>query len=129
MPNHMLQDNEYAFVTKWRVEGTCGEVADILGDPMALPMWWPAVYLSAEEIEPPGPGGTGRRVRLHTRGWLPYTLRWESVITQSRYPNGFTLEASGDFTGHGVWTFDQADAFVTITYDWRIRADKPLLRE
>ena len=36
--------------------------------------------------------------------------------------------ASGDFDGRGVWTFEQDGAFVDITYDWRLSAEKPLLR-
>ena len=27
-----------------------------------------------------------------------------------------------------MWTFEQDGAFVDITYDWRLRAEKPLLR-
>jgi Polyketide cyclase / dehydrase and lipid transport len=121
--------NDYHFVTRWRLEATCGEVADILGDPLSLPRWWPSVYLSVEQLEPPKPDGTGRRVLLRTKGWLPYTLCWESVIVDSRYPHGFTLDATGDFEGRGVWTFEPDDKFVNVVYDWRIRAEKPLLRE
>ena len=120
--------SSYHFVTHWRVEGTCGEVADVIGDPIALTRWWPAVYLRVEELEPPDSRGLGRRLRLLTKGWLPYTLEWESLVVESRYPNGFTLEASGDFVGRGAWTFEQDDAFVKVTYDWRIRAEKPLLK-
>ena len=76
----------------------------------------------------PTPSGTGRRVRLFTKGWLPYTLRWEFVVTQSRYPFGFTIEATGDFVGRGEWTFVQEGPSVTITYDWNILAEKPLLK-
>jgi hypothetical protein len=120
--------NQYEFVTRWRVEGTCGEVADILGDPLELPRWWPSVYLRVDEIRPPDANGLGRRVRLHTKGWLPYTLMWEFEIVESRYPHGSTLVASGDFDGRGVWTFDQDGPFVDATYDWRLSAEKPLLR-
>jgi hypothetical protein len=121
--------NEYHFVTHWRVEGTCGEVADILGDPLRLRVWWPSVYLGVEEIEPAkGANGVGRRVRLLTKGWLPYTLRWDLVVLESRYPQGSTIAATGDLDGTGAWTFVQDGAFVDITYDWRIRAEKPLLR-
>ena len=42
--------------------------------------------------------------------------------------HGFTLVATGDFDGRGEWTFVQDGAFVDITYDWRLRAEKPLLR-
>ena len=119
----------YHFVTHWRVPGTCGEVADVLSEPLSLPRWWPSVYLSVEELTPPGPDGTGRRVRLLTKGWLPYTLRWDLVVIESDYPNRTAIEASGDFNGRGVWTFAQDGAFVDITYDWRVRAGKPLLRD
>ena len=121
--------NQYAFLTRWRVEGTCGEVADILGDPQTLPRWWPSVYLRVEELRPADASGLGRRARLHTKGWLPYTLTWESEIVESRYPYGFAIVASGDFDGRGVWTFAQDDGAVNITYDWRLRAEKPLLRK
>jgi hypothetical protein len=120
--------NHYQFVSRWRVEGTCGEIADVLGDPLALARWWPSVYLRVEEIVPGDARGVGRRVRLHTKGWLPYTIRWEFQVVESRYPYGFSLVASGDFDGRGVWTFAQDGRSVDIVYDWQIRAEKPLLR-
>ena len=123
-----MAGNEYEFVSRWQVDATCGEVADVLGDAPALARWWPSVYLAVEEIAPARADGTGRRVRLHTKGWLPYTLRWEFEVVESRYPHGFTLVANGDFEGRGVWTFAQNGPLVDIVYDWRISAEKPLLR-
>jgi hypothetical protein len=120
--------NDYQFFSRWRVDGTCGEVADVLGDPLALARWWPSVYLSVDEIAPPDANGLGRRVRLLTKGWLPYTIAWEFEVVDSRYPHGFTIVARGDFDGRGVWTFTQDGGSVDITYDWRLRAEKPLLR-
>lgn len=120
---------DYHVTTRWRVEGTCGEVADVLGDPLELPRWWPAVYLSVDEVEPPGTDGTGRRLHLRTRGWLPYTLTWDFVIVEHYYPNRFVLDAFGDFTGRGTWTFVQDGPHVNAIYDWRVRAEKPLLRQ
>ena len=125
-----MSDNQYHFISNWRVEGTCGEVADVLGDPLTLARWWPSVYLDVWEVRPPVhlADGVGRRVKLHTKGWLPYTLRWQFEVVESRYPHGFTLSATGDFDGTGVWTFEQDGAFVNMAYDWRLRAEKPLLR-
>jgi hypothetical protein len=120
--------NQYAFLTRWRVEGTCGEVADILSDPLDLPRWWPSVYLGVEEVSAGDASGLGRRIRLHTKGWLPYTLTWDFTIVESSYPYGFALAAAGDFDGRGVWLFEQDGPFVDITYDWRLSAEKPLLR-
>jgi polyketide cyclase/dehydrase/lipid transport protein len=120
--------NEYQFLSSWRLDGTCGEVADLLGDPLGLAHWWPSVYLDVEELRPPDARGLGRRVRLRTKGWLPYTIRWESEVVESRYPYGFTILANGDFEGRGRWTFEQDGPSVNLRYDWRLRAEKPLLR-
>jgi hypothetical protein len=124
----MSDSNDYHFVTTWRVQATSGEVADVLRDPLDLVRWWPAVYLSAEEIEPPDDRGLHQRVRLHTKGWLPYTLWWDLVVTSSRYPEHFAIEASGDFVGRGVWTITQDGAYVNAMYEWTVRAEKPLVR-
>ena len=119
--------NEYHFITRWRVEGSVEEVAAILGDPESLVRWWPAVYLEVDELAPGDEQGIGKHVSLYTKGWLPYTLSWQFVVSEAD-PHGWTLEASGDFVGRGVWTFEQHDEFVEASYDWRTRADKPLLR-
>jgi polyketide cyclase/dehydrase/lipid transport protein len=100
----------------------------VLDDPLDLPRWWPSVYLSATQLRPAGPTGIGARVRLHTRGWLPYTLHWDLEVVKSDYPRGFAIAASGDFEGTGVWTLEQNGDHVDVTFDWRIDARKPLLR-
>lgn len=120
--------NEYHFVSHWRVGGTIDEVADVLGDAARLPEWWPAVYLDVK-VRPATDGDdSGQLVTLLTKGWLPYTLRWGFRVTESNRPHGWRLEAWGDFVGSGVWTLIQDGPVADITYDWRIRADKPLLR-
>src|SRR5262249_54658993 len=94
-----------------------------------LELWWPSVYLHVEELSPGDPvTRVGRLIRLHTRGWLPYTLDWEFRVSDSNYPHSFAIEAWGDFVGSGVWSLRQDGADVDIEYDWRIRADKALLR-
>lgn len=122
-----MATNEYHFITDWRVEGTVKDVSDILRNATDLPRWWPAVYLDVQELEAGDAEGVGKVVSLYTKGWLPYTLRWQFRVTESNYPYGFALEAWGDFVGRGVWTFEQDDDFVKVVYDWRIRADKPVL--
>ncbi len=79
-------------------------------------------------VEPGAPNGVGKRVRLYTKGWLPYTLRWEFVVTEAERPRRSALRATGDFVGTGMWDFAQDGEWVDLWYDWRIRADKPLLR-
>jgi hypothetical protein len=122
-----MPSNDYHFVTRWRVEGTVNEVADILKDAAALPRWWPSVYLDVQVLEQGDENGLGEVVSLYTKGWLPYTLTWQFRVTESHYPYGFSLEALGDLTGRGAWALEQDGAHVNVTYDWKVSADKPLL--
>lgn len=120
--------SDYHFFTEWRVAGTVEEVRAVLGDAPSLTRWWPAVYLTVEQVEAGGPDGVGRTLDLHTKGWMPYTLRWTLRITEPLTDSGFALSATGDLEGTGRWTFRQEGPEVVITYDWRIHATKPLLR-
>ena len=122
-------DHSYHFIDRWRVEGTLEEVADVLEDALSLPRWWPSVYLEVEEVAP-GDSEThvGKIIALRARGFLPYTLRLRFQTTESRYPHGFTMKASGDLEGTGIWTFEQDGAFVNVTYDWTVEANKPIIR-
>lgn len=123
-----MASNEYHFISDWQVEGTVEEVSAIVTDTVSLPRWWPSVYLAVTVVQSGREDGTQKVVKLHTRGWLPYSLDWRLRVTESRHPHGFTLEAEGDFNGQGIWHFVQDGARVLIRYDWKIRADKPLLR-
>ena len=72
----------YAIRTVWRVPGTIPEVIAVLDDVEALPLWWPSVYLTADLVSSGDDDGVGRVVKLCTKGWLPYTLRWTSTLTE-----------------------------------------------
>ena len=121
--------NQYRFLTRWRLKARIDEVSEILDDPLGLARWWPSVYLDVRELEPGDPvTHVGRYIELETKGWLPYTLRWRFRVTESRAPHGFSLVADGDFVGTGVWTLEQDGDYADVTYDWRIAADKPLLK-
>ena len=123
-----MTTNEYHFITQRSIKGTVKEVAEVLGQATGLVRWWPSVYLDVQEVEEGDENGIGKVVRLVTKGWLPYTLRWSFRVTESTYPNGFTLEAWGDFIGRGIWKLEQQGEWVNVVYDWKILADKPLLR-
>jgi hypothetical protein len=122
-----MSSNNYHFITTWRVKSTVEEVSRIIGDAVGLMRWWPSVYLDVKVLEEGNEHGLGKVVSLYTKGWLPYTLRWDFRVTEVR-PGSFTLVARGDFDGRGIWTFEQDGPWVNITYDWKIKAEKPLLR-
>jgi hypothetical protein len=130
-----MASNDYQFITEWQIPATPEEITEILSDAEALERWWPSVYLGVTEIEPGDQNGIGKKVELYTKGWLPYTLRWTFEVTESDPPRGFTIVASGDFVGRGIWTLepqrgvDAPDGPMTLVrYDWKIAAEKFVLR-
>jgi Polyketide cyclase / dehydrase and lipid transport len=130
-----VASNDYHFVTTWHVPATPEEITSVLGDAAALSRWWPSVYLNVREVQPGDAAGVGKVVSLWTKGWLPYTLRWQFTVTESDPPHGFRLEAEGDFVGVGIWslfperTADAPDGPMTaVTYDWTVIAEKGVLK-
>ncbi|HRI58908.1 MAG TPA: SRPBCC family protein [Saprospiraceae bacterium] len=120
---------DYHFITTWRVKAAREEVYRILEDVDTLAEWWPSVYLDVKMREKGRPGGVGKLVSLYTKGWLPYTLRWDFRVTAADFPSGFALRASGDFVGEGVWHFQQDGDTCVVTYDWKLSAEKPILKK
>jgi len=113
--------NQYDFITRWRFQASAEDIFAILSEPLEYPRWWPSVYLMVSET---GPG----RVRILTRGWLPYKLRWTAEKTETRAPERIGIRASGDFEGKGAWSVVQDGDHADVTFEWRLTAEKPLLR-
>jgi hypothetical protein len=116
-----MAPNEYVLRSTWRVSATPEEVHAILSDAESLPRWWSRVYLAVE-------AEAGGVWRVHSRGWLPYTLRWRFQRTSSHGAQGFALQAWGDLDGTGEWRFRARGKETEVCFEWRVRADKPLLR-
>lgn len=120
--------NRYEFVTRWRIPATPEQVYRVIEAVQEYPQWWPAVWLNVEELNPGDANRVGSVHRLTSKGWLPYTLNWTSTTVEKMFAERIRLEASGDFRGHGVWTFRPDGEFTAVEYLWVIEAEKPLLR-
>jgi hypothetical protein len=92
------------------------------------------VYLDVRVERDGDARGLGKVVDLHTKGWLPYTLRWRFEVTESDPPHGFRIDATGDFVGRGIWTLKevavpgQTGPVTLVTYDWLVLAEKGILK-
>ena len=123
-----MGSHHYHFQTHWRLEATAEEAFRLIDAVPDYVRWWPAVWLRVEVLQPGGADGIGGRARLTTKGYLPYILTWEGTTLEKTFPQRKVFRASGDFEGHGIWTFRPDGSFVDVEYNWEIVADKPLLK-
>jgi uncharacterized protein YndB with AHSA1/START domain len=116
---------DYTFLDEWDVDAPIDAVFDAIADGARYPEWWP-IY---EEVVADGPPALGQTARMRFHGRLPYSLTQTATIVRFEPPHALEIDVAGDLTGRGVWTFAQrADGRVHAAFDWRVRADKPLLR-
>lgn len=120
--------HDFHIITTWRVRGQIADIAAILTDALSLPDWWGEVYLSTAIISPGNADGIGRRVAVHSKGRLPYSIRFTAELLSANMPHRWEIAASGDLTGRGVWSLEQQGDMAIVSYDWRVAADRPLFR-
>jgi uncharacterized protein YndB with AHSA1/START domain len=116
---------EYVFIDEWDVDAPQEAVFEALADARTYPEWWKPVYLRVEGDCAPEVGCVSRQ---KFKGRLSYHLNTRSEIVRLERPREFEVEVAGDLTGKGVWTLTPRDGRVHIHFDWRVLADRPLLR-
>ncbi len=114
--------------TVWRVKGQLPDVARLLTTPKDFPLWWGDVYLSVTELTAGDAKGIGQTMAIHSRGWLPYHLHWQATLTEADLPHRWSLSATGDLTGQGIWTLRQSGPIVEARFDWQVTSDRLLFR-
>jgi uncharacterized protein YndB with AHSA1/START domain len=118
--------SEYVFIDEWDVDAPREAVFAALADSGTYPEWWTPVYIAVETDGPPRVGSVAQH---EFKGQLPYHLKTRSEIVSYDPPNGFAVEVEGDLAGRGVWTLtERDDGRVHVHFDWRVIADRPLLR-
>ncbi|HZQ02808.1 MAG TPA: SRPBCC family protein [Gaiellaceae bacterium] len=115
----------YVFVDEWDVAAPAEAVFDALADARTYPQWWTPVYIAAEADGPPA---VGCEARQQFKGRLPYTLRTTSTIVALDRPHRIEADVVGDLSGKGIWTLTPGDGRTHVRFDWRVHADRPLLR-
>jgi mannose-6-phosphate isomerase-like protein (cupin superfamily)/uncharacterized protein YndB with AHSA1/START domain len=116
---------EYVFVDEWDVDAPQAAVFDALADARSYPQWWKPVYIATETDGPPE---VGRVAQQHFKGRLPYHLHTSSRITRYEPPDVLVADVEGDLRGRGIWTLTQRGGRTHVQFDWRVFADRPLLR-
>jgi mannose-6-phosphate isomerase-like protein (cupin superfamily) len=116
---------EYVFLDEWDVDAPIEAVFDALADARSYPAWWRPVYL---EVETDGPPEVGQTARHLFKGRLPYHLRATSTLAGLDRPNELVTDVHGDLSGRGRWTLTWHGGRTHVRFDWRVSADRPLLR-
>lgn len=116
---------EYVFVDEWHVDAPPDAVFDALADATTYPKWWRPVYIDTTTDGPPGPGRTSQQ---HFKGRLPYHLHTSSTITRYEPPTVLGADVEGDLRGRGLWTLTPRDGGTDVQFDWRVYAEKPVVR-
>jgi quercetin dioxygenase-like cupin family protein len=116
-----LVDTEYTFVDEWDVQADIETVFDILADGQTYPEWWKPVYIGVKH--------EGEYTLQHFKGRLPYHLHTRTKTIESVRPYRLHGETDGDLRGTGIWTLAKnADGSTHVTFDWRVHADRRLLK-
>jgi hypothetical protein len=100
-------------------------VFDALADARTYPQWWTPVYLG---VDADGEPALGKESRQHFKGRFPYHLHTRSRIVRLEPPQVVAAEVDGDLAGRGEWTLTEIDGGTHVRFDWRVSADRPLLR-
>jgi quercetin dioxygenase-like cupin family protein len=115
-----LLDTEYTFVDEWDVQAPPEDVFDTLADGTTYPDWWKPVYLDVRT--------DGEYTHQHFKGRLPYHLRTRTRTTHAERPCTLQGETDGDLRGTGLWTLTPTTTGTHVRFDWRVNADRRLLR-
>jgi mannose-6-phosphate isomerase-like protein (cupin superfamily) len=115
----------YVFVDEWDVDAPIEAVFDALADARTYPLWWRSVYI---DVEASGPPAVGAITRQHFKGRLPYHLRTSSHVIRLERPTLIEGLVEGDLSGRGLWTLSERDGATHVCFDWRVDADRRLLR-
>lgn len=118
-------DGGYVFLDEWDVDAPIEAVFDAIADARTYPDWWKPVYI---EIDGDGPPKVGAVSRQHFKGRLPYHLRTTGTIVAMEPPHRIEGVVEGDLSGRGIWTLTPRGDATHVHFDWRVNADRPLLR-
>jgi hypothetical protein len=115
---------QYAFVTVWRIEAPIEPVWGAIHGVEGWPAWWSFVA-NVVEIEPGDENGLGAVHRFDWKTRLPYTLSFESRVTQIEKPCLLDARVDGELMGRGLWRLSEAGEMTVVRHDWEVSTRKP----
>jgi len=122
-----MATNEYYFLDQWFIPHPIEKVWSHILNAPAYPQWWGEVYNRVVPLDGLPPDRVGAKTDVWAHGRLPYQLHFVAEVTLVEAPHKLGLKAEGDLTGTGLWTLAESDSGTAVSFEWIVRADKPIV--
>jgi mannose-6-phosphate isomerase-like protein (cupin superfamily) len=120
--------SEYRFLDKWFIPYPIDVVFEELLHAEDYPRWWGEAWKRVTPIGGSPPGTVGAKTEVIAGGFLPYTITLGLEVARVEHPQLISVISHGDLEGTGTWRLHEFDGGTAVSYDWRVRAGKPLIR-
>ena len=132
MIGHSVQHSvsvDFDMTTKWKLRAEPEELTAIVLDPVLIDVWCSNVFLNSDLIERGAPDGLGMKMRLHAKGWLPFTFYFLAEITELVRHQSMTITLSGDFDGVGESSVKPIGNGLCVTeLRWKVNVNQPHIK-
>jgi hypothetical protein len=119
---------EYVFIDQFFAACDITDAYDYIANIRDYPQWWGNVYKKIEKLNNLDDDQPGVQYAVTIGGFLPYKLTISNEVTHIHKPYIIRFKAFGDLQGHGTWYFNASEGGTTITFDWRVVANKAVIR-
>lgn len=123
-----MTTNYYVFVDRFTVPCDIDTAYEYIRGIEEYPRWWRNVYKKIVRLRDAPADTPGARYAITFGGFLPYSLTLENDVTLVDRPRRIEFDAGGDLQGKGAWIFRQTEGGTEITFDWRVAANKRIIR-
>jgi uncharacterized membrane protein len=114
---------EYHFVTEWKFNAPLEKVWNEIRSMDTWPEWWK--YVKSVELRKEGSPDDLHSVRRIT--WntaLPYTITFDSELTDLLPYKRIAGNVFGELKGTGIWTFSHEQHMTHVKYEWNVITTK-----
>jgi hypothetical protein len=115
-----MKQQEYHFITHWRVRAPLQEVWDAIYLSETWPQWWKGV-ISVTETDPGDERGIGSIRIYKLLSPMYYTLSFSLQLTDRIEYTQLRGNASGELKGTGAWLFEHSNGITNIKCIWNVR--------
>jgi len=120
--------DQYRFLDKWFIPHPIDVVFEELLHAEDYPRWWGEAWKRVTPIGDARPGMVGARSEVIAGGFLPYTITLELEVMRVERPHLIVVASRRDLEGAGTWRLREFDGGAAVSYEWNVRAGKPLIR-